>query len=108
MFVFRVKNKRLSKEDLKKKKEMVQNVKDYNAGFTSVPFKGTVSVISSDPSYKDDNAGFTTVPFKGTVSVILSDPPYKDSNAGFTKVLFKGTVSVISSETPNKEMAMLD
>ena len=27
-------------------------------------FKGTVSVISSDPSYKDDNARFTTNPLK--------------------------------------------
>ena len=28
------------------------------------PFKGTVSVISSDPQWKDDNARFTTVPLK--------------------------------------------
>jgi len=27
-------------------------------------FKGTVSVISSDPPYKDDNIRFTTVPLK--------------------------------------------
>ena len=31
-------------------------------GFKNI--KGTVSVISSDPSSNDCNAGFTTVPFK--------------------------------------------
>ena len=29
--------------------------------FTTVPFKGTVSVISSDPPCTDDNARFATV-----------------------------------------------
>jgi len=28
-------------------------------------FKGTVSIISSDPPCKDGNSRFTTVPFKG-------------------------------------------
>ena len=30
----------------------------------SLSHKGTVSIISSDPSYKEGNARFTTVPFK--------------------------------------------
>ena len=36
-------------------------------------FKGTVSVISSDPPCKDDSAGFTTVPFKVLSDQVLSN-----------------------------------
>ena len=38
---------------------------------------------------------FTTVPFKGTVGVILSDPPCKDGNARFTDCFISFLVSLL-------------
>ena len=39
-------------------------INEHSKCFKFFIFKGTVSVISSDPPWKDGNARFTTVPLK--------------------------------------------
>ena len=58
----------------------------FNLKNIDLRFKGTVSVISSDPLFNDDNAQFSMVPLK----------PYYDQNVEDTVVLMtrKSTVSI--------------
>ena len=53
----------MSDEDIAVAEERVKQARIKLAQAVKVkPFKGTVSVFSSDPPCKDDNSRFTTVP----------------------------------------------
>ena len=76
-------------------------------------FKGTVSLISSDPSCKDDNTRFTTVPLKSIwlimffkfKSVISQDPRCKHDNSPlYTKALLQKKSSTIKPRKTEKSL----